>query len=237
MLALNIPQTPERLQVASQLLKILFLFGLIVSVIDYNNQNYIVTASALIICSLSLAGLRLGLQPRYKMLPLHLSTWLLVMMYLVGSFTQMPSHLDKAVWIIVFPFAFFYLTGLRLGLLISTFSLLLIPISYGAYPLYSETERISLYSLSQIFMAFTLSMILAFKYEQIRSKQEVQLVNASESDPLTGMLNRRGFSVASAPALHQANRSQQPFAIAMIDLDNFKRVNDVQGHPAGDKLL
>ncbi|MDH4263811.1 MAG: GGDEF domain-containing protein [Spirochaetia bacterium] len=237
MFTLNIPKTPERLQVASQLLKILALFGIAVTIIDYINQNYIVAASALVICIISLGGLFLGLLPRYKMLPLYIGTWLMILMYLLGSFTQMPFHLDKAVWIIVFPFAFFYMTGLRVGLLISSISLLLIPINYWLFPFYSQVERISRYSLTQIIMAFALSMILAFKYEQIRSKQEALLKNSSESDPLTGMLNRRGFAVASVPVLQQAERSQQAFAVAMIDLDNFKMVNDIQGHSAGDKLL
>jgi diguanylate cyclase (GGDEF)-like protein len=52
-------------------------------------------------------------------------------------------------------------------------------------------------------------------------------------DPLTGVSNRRGFDAA----LEAAGASGQPYALILIDLDDFKRVNDEQGHPAGDQVL
>ena len=57
------------------------------------------------------------------------------------------------------------------------------------------------------------------------------------TDPLTGLLNRAGFVVASERMRALADRGGQPVSIALIDLDKFKRVNDLQGHAAGDELL
>jgi diguanylate cyclase (GGDEF)-like protein len=56
-------------------------------------------------------------------------------------------------------------------------------------------------------------------------------------DELTGLPNRRAWSSQLALAIERARRKHTPLAIAMIDLDHFKRFNDTYGHPAGDQLL
>jgi len=59
----------------------------------------------------------------------------------------------------------------------------------------------------------------------------------SETDPLTGCLNRRAI-IDAAEALRQTSDARsQSIAFAMIDLDNFKKINDMSGHLAGDKVL
>jgi diguanylate cyclase (GGDEF)-like protein len=57
------------------------------------------------------------------------------------------------------------------------------------------------------------------------------------TDPLTGLLNRAGFGVAAERVRALASRDRKPVSIALIDLDDFKRVNDQRGHAAGDQLL
>ena len=57
------------------------------------------------------------------------------------------------------------------------------------------------------------------------------------TDPLTGLPNRRSFEERFAVELQRADRSGEPLALAVGDLDFFKRVNDVWGHAAGDRTL
>lgn len=59
----------------------------------------------------------------------------------------------------------------------------------------------------------------------------------ADYDHLTGVLNRNGFRKAADRELAIAARSGYPLALAIVDLDDFKRVNDVHGHAAGDRLL
>ncbi|HEX6945596.1 MAG TPA: GGDEF domain-containing protein, partial [Casimicrobiaceae bacterium] len=59
----------------------------------------------------------------------------------------------------------------------------------------------------------------------------------AHTDALTGLLNRPAFAVAAARQLAMAARSGEPVALAVIDLDDFKAVNDRDGHAAGDRLL
>ncbi len=57
------------------------------------------------------------------------------------------------------------------------------------------------------------------------------------TDPLTGLGNRRLVEEALGRIVAQARRTAERFAIAVVDLDRFKRVNDTYGHAAGDALL
>lgn len=57
------------------------------------------------------------------------------------------------------------------------------------------------------------------------------------TDALTGLPNRRSLLDAARGAVLRSQRSQRPLAMAVIDLDHFKRVNDTYGHAAGDAVL
>jgi diguanylate cyclase (GGDEF)-like protein/PAS domain S-box-containing protein len=64
-----------------------------------------------------------------------------------------------------------------------------------------------------------------------------ELEEAALSDPLTGVANRRAFDRGLANELARSRRSKQPFALAMMDLNGFKTLNDAEGHEAGDLVL
>jgi diguanylate cyclase (GGDEF)-like protein len=64
-------------------------------------------------------------------------------------------------------------------------------------------------------------------------RAELHQRTMAELDPLTGVRNRRGFDLA----LQRAAASREPYGLILIDLDDFKRVNDEHGHPAGDAVL
>jgi diguanylate cyclase (GGDEF)-like protein/PAS domain S-box-containing protein len=68
-------------------------------------------------------------------------------------------------------------------------------------------------------------------------RQHRALVTASRTDPLTGCLNRRGFQERALAQLEAMRRHARRGAIVVLDVDNFKPVNDVFGHAAGDELL
>lgn len=69
-------------------------------------------------------------------------------------------------------------------------------------------------------------------------KKEEQLIRfQAERDPLTNLLNRRSAERSAHMMLAQVRFEQQNLAICLIDLDNFKPVNDTYGHDAGDKVL
>lgn len=57
------------------------------------------------------------------------------------------------------------------------------------------------------------------------------------TDPLTGLCNRRNFDARIAEASAHAKRHGESFAMVMLDLDHFKRINDTHGHEEGDRVL
>jgi diguanylate cyclase (GGDEF)-like protein len=70
-----------------------------------------------------------------------------------------------------------------------------------------------------------------------RCEAEQKLMRLVEQDELTGLLNRRGSRRALERVHAQAQRSRQPYGLAVLDLDHFKQVNDAYGHPLGDAVL
>lgn len=68
-------------------------------------------------------------------------------------------------------------------------------------------------------------------------KANTELEQLARSDPLTGLLNRRGFEARMRYTIALAQRSQRSLAVLAMDIDHFKRVNDDYGHETGDMVL
>jgi diguanylate cyclase (GGDEF)-like protein len=60
---------------------------------------------------------------------------------------------------------------------------------------------------------------------------------AASVDPLSGMLNRRGFTEASNQVIEREAAAGRPVTVLIFDIDHFKGINDRFGHPAGDEIL
>ncbi|CAM5210715.1 diguanylate cyclase [Alishewanella longhuensis] len=65
----------------------------------------------------------------------------------------------------------------------------------------------------------------------------IKLKQRAEHDPLTGLLNRAGFTDRFKGLLQSCARQKQGLTLVLIDLDHFKQLNDQHGHNAGDKVL
>ena len=65
----------------------------------------------------------------------------------------------------------------------------------------------------------------------------MRLEHLAQTDSLTGLYNHRYFHERLRAELTRASRFRDSIAVLMLDLDDFKRVNDIYGHSAGDQLL
>ncbi len=68
-------------------------------------------------------------------------------------------------------------------------------------------------------------------------ERSAQMRELSITDPLTGLFNRRYFTIRLEEEYQRARRYGLSISLAMVDIDNFKLFNDTEGHPAGDYLL
>ncbi|WP_372012993.1 sensor domain-containing diguanylate cyclase [Pseudoxanthomonas sp. 10H] len=75
------------------------------------------------------------------------------------------------------------------------------------------------------------------QYSQLLEAQNADLAEQTRTDPLTGLPNRRAFTVALGGAIERATRLGSPLSVALLDLDHFKTINDVNGHAEGDRVL
>jgi two-component system, cell cycle response regulator len=76
------------------------------------------------------------------------------------------------------------------------------------------------------------SQDIASSYQELQRRTEM-LAEAANLDPLTGLFNRRRLETL----LSEFDENSQPFAIAMVDIDHFKKINDTCSHMIGDKVL
>jgi two-component system cell cycle response regulator len=110
--------------------------------------------------------------------------------------------------------------------------------SAGSYdlnnPVYvSESGPYSPVDLSTRLILLGIATILAVTI--VRRAQ--RLLYLASRDRLTGLFNRGYFDRALGTAMDSASRTGQPLSLAILDIDHFKRINDIHGHAMGDRAL
>lgn len=127
-----------------------------------------------------------------------------------------------------------FMVSTMAALILSLIARIIILIRNPPDNLYAHTE-INSASLLIIFI-FTFLMTAGF-IMMVCQRLYHDLHQAANTDVLTHLLNRRAMMHKLEKEINQFYRSDRPFAIILIDVDFFKRVNDVYGHDGGDKVL
>ncbi len=125
-------------------------------------------------------------------------------------------------------------------LLVGIALVLFVPIAINpdSYP--SSTWRASiLFVAFSAVVGFTVQSLVAYARNQERERERLvrQLDELAHSDALTGLANRRAWQAELERGLARTRRTGEPVTLALGDIDNFKAVNDLYGHPGGDALL
>jgi diguanylate cyclase (GGDEF)-like protein len=79
--------------------------------------------------------------------------------------------------------------------------------------------------------------LVSFYFRRASTIAERRMESIALTDPLTGLLNRRSMEQRLREAANGFQRTGLPFSVVMADVDHFKRINDVHGHEAGDRVL
>jgi len=88
--------------------------------------------------------------------------------------------------------------------------------------------------LSAMLFGFFIAVALAL---MMFRRKELELQVQAESDPLTGIRNRLSMDAVVADATEHARQTESPLGVLLLDLDDFKEINDCYGHPIGDQAL
>jgi diguanylate cyclase (GGDEF)-like protein len=104
----------------------------------------------------------------------------------------------------------------------------------GALNIYREGEGVAFAEMEfEIAKRFGDAAALALDNAESRARLEHQ----ARTDSLTGLFNHSVFYERLLQSLQESSRTHMPLAVLMLDIDDFKHVNDVHGHAVGDELL
>ena len=106
----------------------------------------------------------------------------------------------------------------------------LLGVAYGSSRNLNDQEKSVIRSILAV-------MVMVVGSSKALSKTLAELEYYSSHDPLTGLHNRRYFNEMLEYEIGRSERHKHEFAVLMVDLDDFKDVNDTYGHPCGDSVL
>jgi len=98
-------------------------------------------------------------------------------------------------------------------------------------------SSIDSHETTTILITILVTCAFALAFALITNRQREQLLVLATKDPLTGTGNRRGLDAKLADVVNAYRRTGAPSSLVLIDLDHFKKVNDVHGHAVGDQIL
>lgn len=99
-------------------------------------------------------------------------------------------------------------------------------------------EQLTLFLTLQFYISATATLLFSYAFSDRMRKQQKQLTELATKDPLTGAGNRRAMEQKLLDIIAFQRREQRyPASLILMDLDNFKRVNDKHGHAKGDDIL
>ncbi|MES9861696.1 MAG: GGDEF domain-containing protein [Candidatus Thiodiazotropha sp. LLP2] len=110
--------------------------------------------------------------------------------------------------------------------------------SYGLSPQYSETFKLRFIATLIALVALVWSLEFSrAKAAGLLNSLTKQVLDISRTDQLTGLLNRRGLEENFNSEVNRSQREDQSFCLALVDIDDFKAMNDRYGHLHGDEIL
>jgi diguanylate cyclase (GGDEF)-like protein len=209
------------------------LFGVVTVAIP---DTVVLDETLLIVVAGAAALLGVLLLAGYERLPMwafHVSTAAGTVVATAGAYawgTEAAYAPLPYLWVTLFAFLFFTLRP-------ALAHLALIAVGYGVALLLESPPRTPVDGwIAAVGTLLVTGLVVAWLRDRL-ANLITGLTDAARRDPLTELLNRRGFEEVFDIELERARRADSPLSLVVGDLDRFKRINDELGHAAGDDAL
>lgn len=163
----------------------------------------------------------------------YLSTFYFLVLYGM-YFSSFKSGLFA--WLFIFPIISYLLLGRKLGTILTFFSVF-IGLGFLTRTIWLMESDVNWIVMGNFGLCALTIWSMVYVYE---SKSEAVIASLQEQvtkDPLTGLLNVGTLHDKLSIVLHRAKRRAEPVTIAYIDINDFKKINDTQGHQKGNEIL
>ncbi|PWI32435.1 hypothetical protein DI392_15365 [Vibrio albus] len=229
--------------------------GITFAVLDLFMGQYAI-ALVVIVFELFIIGCLLHITVSHKPnIAYHASNGLFFLMLLSISFLE-EKYQGKVLWVYTYPLFCIFVFGGKRGTLWSSllfvFLLAGLDITHGLKTIYSDNFWVR-FSFTYFLVVWITAWLendrrrytAALEKERESLKNEItqraqleeQLTVLAQTDGLTGLYNRNHYWVLTTQEITRSMRYDFPLTLAIIDVDDFKFVNDTYGHPTGDHVL
>jgi diguanylate cyclase (GGDEF)-like protein len=142
------------------------------------------------------------------------------------------------LWYPVFPLTYFFLLEYHQALRWNTSALVIIILGYYLFPVLNGIPAVPFSEFLSAVLAYAVSVALAGYHYRLVHLYQTRLKKEALFDNLTGALLRKaGLSELTRRMAQTDRRPDVPLFVALFDIDDFKRINDQDGHQSGDRVL
>ncbi len=207
--------------------------------IDFTNNNYSVYAigiTLIVICLLMFFFMFIFNRNENNKTLQILEIFIFIIFFIIAIYVSGANEsYNKFIFLfIIISYTIEY--GMKAGLAISTISTAVIVIMDLAFGDWSSVNQYFEDDLALIVMFFLVTWTLGF-YVRLEKSHIQDLTDYANIDGLTGAYNHRYFHETLTTLYEKNMKSNTPLSLLMIDIDYFKKYNDMYGHARGDELL
>ncbi|MHB8544352.1 MAG: GGDEF domain-containing protein [Leptospirales bacterium] len=162
---------------------------------------------------------------------------LILFQQVLGAFLSFNEVL-MLIWYPVFPLTYFFLLGYQRALKWNMVALAAIITGYVLFPFLNHIAPVSFPIFLSAVFAYSVAMLLAWYHYRVIHTYQTRLKREALVDNLTGALLRKAGLQQLSKQMSQTERiPEMELSVALLDIDDFKRINDQDGHQSGDRVL